>query len=147
MSHEAYLPNPDYFAALLWGNHMGSRSLDAKVVGSPSVLAYATCHDVGSGFSVVVLNMQHSSALVTIDGTPGGVSGCPVTEGSRQAEYIVRGVGGNVTASSAEYLAPGGIWRELGMISGRLTEMTPTIRPAGQAVAMPAWSYAVVSFS
>ncbi|KAK7309845.1 hypothetical protein RJT34_06911 [Clitoria ternatea] len=59
----SFIPNPDYYGALLWHRLMGSNVLSASHEGSPYLRAYAHCSKKGPGVSVLLINMSNSTAF------------------------------------------------------------------------------------
>ncbi|WJX39044.1 heparanase [Trifolium repens] len=56
-----FIPNPDYYGALLWHRLMGSKVLSVSHEGSPYLRAYAHCSKKGSGITVLIINMSKST--------------------------------------------------------------------------------------
>ncbi|KAL1551106.1 heparanase [Salvia divinorum] len=55
-----FIPNPDYYGALLWHRLMGKKVLGATHGGSPYLRAYAHCSKK-TGISVLLINMSNST--------------------------------------------------------------------------------------
>lgn len=64
---ETFIPNPDYYSALLWHRLMGKGVLSMDLSGSPFLRAYAHCRKQNSGVSMVLINLSKSTSfLVTV---------------------------------------------------------------------------------
>uniref|UniRef100_A0A151UHP3 Heparanase-like protein 2 n=1 Tax=Cajanus cajan TaxID=3821 RepID=A0A151UHP3_CAJCA len=59
----SFIPNPDYYGALLWHRLMGSKVLSVSHEGSPFLRAYAHCSKKGPGIIVLLINMSNSTAF------------------------------------------------------------------------------------
>ncbi|KAF7827997.1 heparanase-like protein 2 [Senna tora] len=59
----SFIPNPDYYGALLWHRLMGSNVLSVSHEGSPYLRAYAHCAKQGGGVSVILINMSNSTSF------------------------------------------------------------------------------------
>ncbi|KAL2337317.1 hypothetical protein Fmac_011763 [Flemingia macrophylla] len=58
-----FIPNPDYYGALLWHRLMGSKVLSISHEGSPFLRAYAHCSKNGPGVTVLLINMSNSTTF------------------------------------------------------------------------------------
>ncbi|TKY45492.1 Heparanase protein 1 [Spatholobus suberectus] len=56
-----FIPNPDYYGALLWHWLMGSDVLSVSHDGSPFLRTYAHCSKKGPGIIVLLINMSNST--------------------------------------------------------------------------------------
>ncbi|GAU51085.1 hypothetical protein TSUD_241540 [Trifolium subterraneum] len=56
-----FIPNPDYYGALLWHRLMGSNVLSVSHEGSPYLRTYAHCSKKGPGITVLIINMSKST--------------------------------------------------------------------------------------
>ncbi|CAJ2648090.1 unnamed protein product [Trifolium pratense] len=56
-----FIPNPDYYGALLWHRLMGSKVLSVSHEGSPYLRTYAHCSKKGPGITVLIINMSKST--------------------------------------------------------------------------------------
>ncbi|KAK7307068.1 hypothetical protein VNO77_39803 [Canavalia gladiata] len=61
----SFIPNPDYYGALLWHRLMGSKVLSVSHEGSPYLRAYAHCSKRGPGVTVLLINMSNSTLNVS----------------------------------------------------------------------------------
>ncbi|RDY04272.1 Heparanase-like protein 2, partial [Mucuna pruriens] len=58
-----FIPNPDYYGALLWHRLMGSDVLFVSHEGSPFLRAYAHCSKKEPGITVLLINMSNSTTF------------------------------------------------------------------------------------
>ncbi|VFQ71024.1 unnamed protein product [Cuscuta campestris] len=58
-----FIPNPDYYGALLWNKLMGKIVLGVSHDSSPYLRAYAHCSRHGSGVTVLLINMSNSTTF------------------------------------------------------------------------------------
>ncbi|KAL2319978.1 hypothetical protein Fmac_028947 [Flemingia macrophylla] len=58
-----FIPNPDYYVALLWHRLMGSKVLLVSHEGSPFLRAYAHCSKKGPGVTMLLINMSNSTTF------------------------------------------------------------------------------------
>ncbi|KAK9750635.1 hypothetical protein RND81_02G209600 [Saponaria officinalis] len=58
-----FIPNPDYYGALLWDRLMGNNVLATTHNGSPYLRAYSHCSKTQSGVSVMLINMSNSTTF------------------------------------------------------------------------------------
>nr|KYP36192.1 Heparanase-like protein 2 [Cajanus cajan] len=58
-----FIPNPNYYGALLWHRLMGSKVLSVSHEGSPFLRAYAHCSKKGPGITVRHINMSNSTTF------------------------------------------------------------------------------------
>jgi len=56
-----FLPNPDYYSALLWHRLMGTRVLDTTSEGSENVRAYAHCAKNAKGVTLLLINYSNNT--------------------------------------------------------------------------------------
>ncbi|KZV54845.1 hypothetical protein F511_39803 [Dorcoceras hygrometricum] len=59
----SFVPNPDYYGALLWSRLMGKTVLSASHKCSPFLRAYAHCTKKATGISVLLINMSNSTTF------------------------------------------------------------------------------------
>ncbi|KAK8953660.1 Heparanase-like protein 2 [Platanthera guangdongensis] len=60
---ETFMPNPDYYSALLWHRLMGKGVLSMDIRGSPFLRAYTHCNKQKSGISIVLINLSKSTGF------------------------------------------------------------------------------------
>ncbi|KAH6769554.1 glucuronidase 2 [Perilla frutescens var. hirtella] len=58
-----FVPNPDYYGALLWHRLMGKNVLSTTHDGSPYLRAYAHCSKKTAGISILLINMSNSTTF------------------------------------------------------------------------------------
>ncbi|XP_015894941.4 heparanase-like protein 2 isoform X1 [Ziziphus jujuba] len=61
LSKETFIPNPDYYGALLWHRLMGKKVLSTKHEGSPYLRAYSHCSRNHPGVTLLLINMSNST--------------------------------------------------------------------------------------
>ncbi|KAK7274917.1 hypothetical protein RIF29_16018 [Crotalaria pallida] len=59
----SFIPNPDYYGALLWHRLMGSKVLSVSHKGSLYLRTYAHCSKNTPGITVLLINMSNSTAF------------------------------------------------------------------------------------
>ncbi|WJX24251.1 heparanase [Trifolium repens] len=57
-----FIPNPDYYGAILWHRLMGSKVLSVSHEGSPYLRTYAHCSKQRPGITVLIINMSKSTS-------------------------------------------------------------------------------------
>ncbi|KAL2233518.1 UNVERIFIED_CONTAM: Heparanase-like protein 1 [Sesamum indicum] len=58
-----FVPNPDYYGALLWHRLMGTNVLSASHNGSPYLRVYSHCSKKTAGISLLLINMSNSTTF------------------------------------------------------------------------------------
>ncbi|KAF3453060.1 hypothetical protein FNV43_RR03493 [Rhamnella rubrinervis] len=58
-----FLPNPDYYSALLWHRLMGEHVLSASFSGTKKIRAYAHCAKQSKGITVLLINLDDSTTI------------------------------------------------------------------------------------
>ncbi|XP_052199348.1 heparanase-like protein 3 [Diospyros lotus] len=67
-----FVPNPDYYSALLWHRLMGRKVLSTSFSGTKKIRAYAHCAKYSPGISLLLINLDNSTtvqAKVSFNGT------------------------------------------------------------------------------
>ncbi|KAL1320518.1 hypothetical protein AAHE18_14G061500 [Arachis hypogaea] len=59
----SFIPNPDYYGALLWHRLMGTNVLSISHDSSPYLRTYAHCSKQGSGITLLLINMENSTSF------------------------------------------------------------------------------------
>ncbi|XP_028762076.1 heparanase-like protein 1 [Neltuma alba] len=59
----SFIPNPDYYGALLWHKLMGSKVLSVHHEGSPYLRTYAHCSKNNAGVTLLLINMSNSTSF------------------------------------------------------------------------------------
>ncbi|KAJ3673120.1 hypothetical protein LUZ60_006494 [Juncus effusus] len=64
-----FIPNPDYYSALLWSRLMGKKVLQTTHSGSPYFRSYTHCSKNGPGVTSLFINLSNSTSFeVSLDG-------------------------------------------------------------------------------
>ncbi|KAJ7957716.1 heparanase-like protein 3 [Quillaja saponaria] len=58
-----FIPNPDYFSALLWHRLMGRHVLSTSFSGSKKIRAYAHCSKYSKGVTLLLINLDSSTTV------------------------------------------------------------------------------------
>lgn len=56
-----FIPNPDYYSALLWNRLMGKQVLNVKALSSPYLRAYAHCTKERAGVTLLLINLSNQT--------------------------------------------------------------------------------------
>ncbi|KAL6965535.1 heparanase [Sarracenia purpurea var. burkii] len=67
-----FLPNPDYYSALLWHRLMGRNVLSTSFSGTEKIRAYAHCAKNSQGVTLLLINLDNTTTVqteVTFNGT------------------------------------------------------------------------------
>ncbi|XP_028760690.1 heparanase-like protein 3 [Neltuma alba] len=66
-----FIPNPDYYSALLWHRLMGRQVLSTSFLGTKSIRAYAHCAKQSKGITILLINLNSTAveAEVTLNST------------------------------------------------------------------------------
>ncbi|KAM5567340.1 heparanase-like protein 2 [Rosa sericea] len=59
----SFIPNPDYYGALLWHRLMGNKVLSTVHYGSPFLRAYTHCSKKKPGVTLLLINMSNSTTF------------------------------------------------------------------------------------
>ncbi|CAI9096495.1 OLC1v1032657C1 [Oldenlandia corymbosa var. corymbosa] len=59
----SFIPNPDYYGALLWHRLMGKNVLATTHDGSPYLRAYSHCSKNSTGITILLINMSNSTTF------------------------------------------------------------------------------------
>ncbi|KAL1325120.1 hypothetical protein AAHE18_13G138800 [Arachis hypogaea] len=59
----SFIPNPDYYGALLWHRLMGTNVLSISHDSSPYLRTYTHCSKKGSGITLLLINMEKSTSF------------------------------------------------------------------------------------
>ncbi|KAK1268478.1 Heparanase-like protein 1 [Acorus gramineus] len=63
LDRTTFIPNPDYYSALLWHRLMGKGVLPVDLSGSPYLRAYAHCSKQKPGISLLLINLSNSTTF------------------------------------------------------------------------------------
>ncbi|KAI3443908.1 hypothetical protein Pfo_000573 [Paulownia fortunei] len=58
-----FVPNPDYYSALLWHRLMGRRVLSTKFGGTRMIRAYAHCAKQSQGITILLINLDSNTTV------------------------------------------------------------------------------------
>ncbi|KAL8501764.1 hypothetical protein ACS0TY_021039 [Phlomoides rotata] len=58
-----FIPNPDYYSALLWHRLMGRSVLSTSFVGTNKIRAYAHCSKKSGGITLLLINLDNSTTV------------------------------------------------------------------------------------
>ncbi|XP_015879557.3 heparanase-like protein 3 [Ziziphus jujuba] len=58
-----FVPNPDYYSALLWHRLMGKHVLSTSFSGTKKIRAYAHCAKQSKGITVLLINLENSTTI------------------------------------------------------------------------------------
>ncbi|KAF6171716.1 hypothetical protein GIB67_007237, partial [Kingdonia uniflora] len=64
----SFVPNPDYYSALLWHRLMGKQVLSISHTGSPYLRTYAHCSRKKPGMTLLLINMSNSTLFTVTVG-------------------------------------------------------------------------------
>ncbi|KNA19695.1 hypothetical protein SOVF_059260 [Spinacia oleracea] len=59
-----YLPNPDYYSALLWNRLMGKKVLSVNNAASPYLRSYAHCSKGRAGITLLLINLSNTTSFI-----------------------------------------------------------------------------------
>ncbi|KAG4930101.1 hypothetical protein JHK86_047062 [Glycine max] len=63
LNTSTFMPNPDYYSALLWHRLMGGRVLSTTFYGTKKIRTYAHCAKQSKGITILVLNLDNSTTV------------------------------------------------------------------------------------
>ncbi|KAG9448469.1 hypothetical protein H6P81_008434 [Aristolochia fimbriata] len=63
LNTSTFVPNPDYYSALLWHRLMGRKVLSAKFSGTNKTRAYAHCAKVSDGITLLLINLDGKKTI------------------------------------------------------------------------------------
>ncbi|XP_050217110.1 heparanase-like protein 3 isoform X2 [Mercurialis annua] len=63
LNTDTFLPNPDYYSALLWHRLMGTNSLSTSFTGTNKMRAYAHCSKATQGITILLINLDASTTV------------------------------------------------------------------------------------
>ncbi|XP_047314223.1 heparanase-like protein 1 [Impatiens glandulifera] len=61
---KTYIPNPDYYSALLWHRLMGKEVLSVNAIASPYLRSYAHCTKGRTGITLLLINLSHQTDFI-----------------------------------------------------------------------------------
>ncbi|RDX97651.1 Heparanase-like protein 3 [Mucuna pruriens] len=63
LNSNTFMPNPDYYSALLWHRLMGRRVLSTTFYGTKKIRSYAHCAKESKGITILMLNLDNSTTV------------------------------------------------------------------------------------
>ncbi|KAK1550615.1 hypothetical protein Q3G72_022039 [Acer saccharum] len=63
LNTNTYVPNPDYYSALLWHRLMGSNVLSTSFSGTTKIRAYTHCSKSSQGITVLLINLDGNTTV------------------------------------------------------------------------------------
>ncbi|XP_010688437.2 heparanase-like protein 3 [Beta vulgaris subsp. vulgaris] len=69
-----FLPNPDYYNALLWHRLMGKQVLATKVIGNPKIRAYTHCSKQSEGITLLIINLDNKPFKISVETQDGPIT-------------------------------------------------------------------------
>ncbi|PON89862.1 Glycoside hydrolase [Trema orientale] len=63
LNTNTFVPNPDYYSALLWHRLMGNNVLSTSFSGSAKLRAYAHCSKKSQGITLLLINLENSTIV------------------------------------------------------------------------------------
>ncbi|KAK0571853.1 hypothetical protein LWI29_022639 [Acer saccharum] len=63
LNTNSYVPNPDYYSALLWHRLMGSNVLSTSFSGTTKIRAYTHCSKSSQGITVLLINLDGNTTV------------------------------------------------------------------------------------
>ncbi|KAL3824542.1 hypothetical protein ACJIZ3_020571 [Penstemon smallii] len=90
-----FVPNPDYYSALLWHRLMGSYVLSTNFTGTKMIRAYAHCAKQSNGITILLINLGGNTTVhAEID-----INGKQESEMARE-EYHLTPMNGNIQSKT-----------------------------------------------
>ncbi|CAK9142394.1 unnamed protein product [Ilex paraguariensis] len=92
-----FIPNPDYYGALLWHRLMGKNVLSTNHDSSPYLRAYSHCSKNSHGIAVLLINMSNSTTFeVSVVDDLNLYPGLHSEDGEQREEYHLTPKDGNI---------------------------------------------------
>ncbi|KDP33563.1 hypothetical protein JCGZ_07134 [Jatropha curcas] len=63
LNTDTYVPNPDYYSALLWHRLMGRNALSTSFSGTNKIRAYAHCSKATQGITLLLINLDGNNTV------------------------------------------------------------------------------------
>ncbi|XP_008805083.2 heparanase-like protein 2 [Phoenix dactylifera] len=144
-----FIPNPDFYSALLWHRLMGPGVLHATHQSSPFLRAYAHCSKQKPGVTLLLINLSNSTSFdVTVSSDLNlyppllTESLASVTEKGQREEYHLTPQGGNIQSRvlllNGQPLKP--------TSDGQIPEMSPFIADTAAPLHVAPYSIVFVRF-
>ncbi|XP_022957360.1 heparanase-like protein 1 [Cucurbita moschata] len=117
----SFIPNPDYYSALLWHRLMGTKVLSASHDSSPYLRVYSHCTKNNDGVTVLLINMSNSTSY-------------DVKIVSERRLYP-NAMGGRLQAREEYHLSPkdGDIQSDVMLLNGSPLQLTPKLDIPGMS--------------
>ncbi|KAL1819617.1 hypothetical protein DCAR_0415913 [Daucus carota subsp. sativus] len=64
LNTKTFVPNPDYYSALLWHRLMGRKVLSTSFSGTKKLRAYAHCAKQSNGITMLLINLDNNTTVV-----------------------------------------------------------------------------------
>jgi heparanase 1 len=117
-----FLPNPDYYSALLWHRLMGTRVLATNSTGTEYLRAYAHCTKSYRGVTLLLINLSRDTGISVQVSTGSGTS----TDRNSRLEYHLTAKDGDLHSQTV-------------LLNGNILNITPDGEiPSLSAVTVPA---------
>lgn len=74
LNTKTFVPNPDYYSALLWHRLMGAKVLSTTFSGTKNIRAYAHCSKISKGITLLLINLSSNTTVqvhVSMENAPG----------------------------------------------------------------------------
>ncbi|KAL4310558.1 hypothetical protein GQ457_01G007490 [Hibiscus cannabinus] len=142
LSAMTFIPNPDYYGALLWHRLMGSIVLAVTKESDPDLRVYAHCAKKKSGVSVIFINLSKDRSFnITLSNLKSEDDGKPNYEfvgKQNKEEYHLTSLfgkmkGGTVCLNDVPMVQPGS--RDIPAMDPRLFDASAPIYVAAQSIA------------
>lgn len=98
-----FVPNPDYYSALLWHRLMGRNVLSTTFSGTNNIRAYAHCAKASKGITLLLINLDGNTTVevhVSTENVTG--NGTLVTQQQNQTKFSGMSKGSNIDVSTRE---------------------------------------------
>ncbi|GAB4854613.1 hypothetical protein Ancab_023195, partial [Ancistrocladus abbreviatus] len=153
-----FVPNPDYYSALLWHRLMGKHVLSTNFSGTDKVRAYAHCSKQSKGITLVLLNLDGNSTVqvkLSTDSQNTGKSGCfnsgrtnrrllmtpnAVVSGNQREEYHFKAQYGDLQSQTV--LLNGKVLNVSS--SGEIPSLDPVIKNSADPIVVDPWTVVFV---
>ena len=153
VNRTTFLPNPDYFVALLWQQLCGPRilgtntSLPAAAAAAGTappadVKVFAACAKPGSSLTAGLPVAHGDVVVVSVNFANASAQVAVAPSAARLTWYVQSAVPGVLRSAEVALLAAGGRWEPLRLRGGQLPAMPPVAEAGGTAIKLPAHSYA-----
>ncbi|ONK60337.1 uncharacterized protein A4U43_C08F17200 [Asparagus officinalis] len=144
---QTFIPNPDYYSALLWHRLIGRRVLQATHQSSPYLRTYAHCGRDQNSITLVLINLSNSTAFnVSVQNDmnlyPPELKTNSATLGGQREVYHLTPKDGNLTS---HYVLLNGKLLNVSS-TGEIPQISPTITEASAPLRITPSSIVFVKF-